>query len=83
MLININKFASILIFSQQFHGIALFKSLKNCKRHNKGNFIYVEVLFKQDKVVWGGKKHYTILNKIQTSTKWFLFFRSIYNFKVN
>ena len=41
--------------------IVLFKSFRNFKRCNKGNF--TSNSFKQDYVVWEGQ-HYLVLNKI-------------------
>jgi hypothetical protein len=45
--------------------IVLVKSLRNCKRRNKGNFT---LKYNSNKIMlyWGGGKHFLVLNKIST-----------------
>ena len=45
--------------------IVLFKSLRNCKRRNKGNFM-LKSNSKKIKLCGGGGKHCLVLNKILT-----------------
>ena len=51
--------------------IVLFKSIRNCKRRNKGNFT---LKFNLNKIILcrGGGKHYLGLNKISTQLFHFL-----------
>ena len=47
------------------HKIVLFKSLRNSKRHNKGNFMLKSNL-NNIKLCGGGGQHYLVLNKSPT-----------------
>ena len=47
------------------HIIVLFKSLRNCKRSNKGNFLRSS-LIQTRQCLWRWRQHYLALNKIST-----------------
>jgi hypothetical protein len=56
---------SVINLKDNVHKLVLFKSLRNCKRHNNRNFT-LKSNSNKIKLCGGSRQHYLVLNKIST-----------------